>query len=46
MFEFIEQGWGFKSIEIKGWASPEGEETFNKDLSEKLCIRHAEAFEF
>ena len=35
MFDFIEQGWGFKEIEIKGWASPEGEETFNKDLSEK-----------
>ena len=34
MFEFIAQGWGFKSIEIKGWASPEGEETFNRDLSE------------
>jgi len=34
MFEFIAQGWGFKNIEIKGWASPEGEETFNKDLSE------------
>lgn len=32
--EFIAYGWGIKNIEIKGWASPEGEETFNRDLSE------------
>lgn len=32
--EFLMQGWKIKDIEITGWASPEGEEQFNKDLSE------------
>ncbi len=32
--EFIALGWEIKNIDIKGWASPEGEETFNRDLSE------------
>jgi len=27
------QGWEVKNISIDGWASPEGEETFNQDLS-------------
>ena len=31
---FIKQGWKLKNIEIDGWASPEGEETFNANLSE------------
>jgi len=31
---FIKQGWKIKSIDIDGWASPEGEETFNANLSE------------
>jgi outer membrane protein OmpA-like peptidoglycan-associated protein len=31
---FIKQGWKLKSIEIDGWASPEGEETLNANLSE------------
>ncbi|MFH1160892.1 MAG: tetratricopeptide repeat protein [bacterium] len=31
---FLQQGWKVKSIEIDGWASPEGEETFNVGLSE------------
>ena len=32
--EFIAMGWKIKDIEITGWASPEGEELFNRDLSE------------
>lgn len=31
---FLQQGWKLKNIEIDGWASPEGEETFNVGLSE------------
>jgi tetratricopeptide (TPR) repeat protein/outer membrane protein OmpA-like peptidoglycan-associated protein len=31
---FIHQGWKIKSIDMNGWASPEGEETFNAGLSE------------
>jgi len=31
---FLQQGWKMKDIEIDGWASPEGEETFNVGLSE------------
>jgi hypothetical protein len=31
---FIQQGWKIKDITINGWASPEGEETFNAGLSE------------
>jgi tetratricopeptide (TPR) repeat protein len=31
---FLSQGWKIKNIEIDGWASPEGEETFNAGLSE------------
>jgi Flp pilus assembly protein TadD/outer membrane protein OmpA-like peptidoglycan-associated protein len=30
---FIKQGWKLKNITIDGWASPEGEETFNANLS-------------
>ncbi|MBU2650269.1 MAG: hypothetical protein KKA81_04990 [Bacteroidetes bacterium] len=33
--EFIAGGWKIRDIQIDGWASPEGEETFNNDLSEK-----------
>lgn len=29
----IENGWAVKNITINGWASPEGEETFNEGLS-------------
>ena len=32
--DFIALGYKIKSIKIEGWASPEGEETLNKDLSE------------
>lgn len=32
---FIGQGWELKDIVIDGWASPEGEESFNDGLSEK-----------
>ncbi|MCF6169891.1 MAG: hypothetical protein L3J66_02810 [Bacteroidales bacterium] len=31
----IEKGWVVKNITINGWASPEGEETFNEGLSQK-----------
>jgi outer membrane protein OmpA-like peptidoglycan-associated protein len=31
---FIKQGWKIKDITMNGWASPEGEETFNANLSE------------
>ena len=31
---FVHQGWKIKSIDMNGWASPEGEETFNAGLSE------------
>jgi Flp pilus assembly protein TadD len=32
--EFIALGYKIKNVEITGWASPEGEELFNRDLSE------------
>lgn len=32
--DFMLRGWKIKSIDIAGWASPEGEETFNENLSE------------
>lgn len=32
--EFIALGWKIKDVNIVGWASPEGEELFNRDLSE------------
>jgi tetratricopeptide (TPR) repeat protein len=32
---FIGQGWQLKDIVIDGWASPEGEESFNDGLSER-----------
>jgi tetratricopeptide (TPR) repeat protein len=32
---FVRKGWEIKDIEINGWASPEGEETFNEGLSER-----------
>ena len=32
--EFIALGYKIKDVEITGWASPEGEELFNRDLSE------------
>ncbi len=35
---FLQQGWKLKNIEIDGWASPEGEETFNVGLSEKRSM--------
>ena len=31
---FIQQGWKIKDLTINGWASPDGEETFNVGLSE------------
>ncbi len=30
-----EKGWAIKDVTINGWASPEGEETFNEGLSQK-----------
>jgi tetratricopeptide (TPR) repeat protein len=32
--DFVKQGWKIKDITINGWASPDGEETFNAGLSE------------
>jgi tetratricopeptide (TPR) repeat protein len=32
--DFVKRGWELKSIDVDGWASPEGEETFNENLSE------------
>jgi len=32
--DFIKKSWKIKDISIDGWASPEGEETFNAGLSE------------
>jgi Flp pilus assembly protein TadD/outer membrane protein OmpA-like peptidoglycan-associated protein len=34
VFEFVNLGYKIKDINIDGWASPEGEETFNQGLSE------------
>jgi len=31
----VEKGWVIKDVTIAGWASPEGEETFNQGLSDK-----------
>ncbi len=31
--DFMAQGWKIKSVDIDAWASPEGEETFNENLS-------------
>jgi tetratricopeptide (TPR) repeat protein len=31
---FVRKGWEIKDVAINGWASPEGEETFNDGLSE------------
>ncbi len=31
----LENGWALKDITINGWASPEGEETFNQGLSQR-----------
>lgn len=35
MTAFIENGYVIRDIDINGWASPEGEESFNEGLSEK-----------
>lgn len=32
--DFIKQGWKIKDITFNGWASPDGEETFNANLSQ------------
>ncbi len=32
--DFVKLGYVIKDVEINGWASPEGEETFNENLSE------------
>ena len=34
LFDFVATGYKIKSIDIDGWASPEGEETFNENLSQ------------
>lgn len=35
LYDFVRKGWEIKDVVINGWASPEGEETFNEGLSEK-----------
>jgi len=35
---FINQGWQIKNIDINGFASPDGEETFNQGLSSKRAL--------
>ena len=35
LYDFIALGYEIKDINFDGWASPEGEETFNEGLSEK-----------
>ena len=34
LIDFTANGWVIKNVELNGWASPEGEETFNENLSE------------
>lgn len=34
LYDFVRLGWEIKDVAINGWASPEGEETFNDGLSE------------
>nr|NQU91997.1 hypothetical protein [Bacteroidota bacterium] len=34
LYDFVRKGWKIKDIVIDGWASPEGEETYNDGLSE------------
>lgn len=34
LIDFVKLGWKIRDINIDGWASPEGEETFNQGLSE------------
>lgn len=35
---FINQGWQIKNIDVDGYASPEGEESFNQGLSAKRAV--------
>lgn len=35
VYNFVRRGWDIKEVTIDGWASPEGEETFNNGLSER-----------
>jgi len=35
VYNFVRNGWEIKDVVINGWASPEGEETFNDGLSER-----------
>ena len=39
------KGWAVKDITINGWASPEGEETFNQNLSQKRAHSAAKYME-
>ncbi|NOX86008.1 MAG: tetratricopeptide repeat protein [Chlorobi bacterium] len=39
------KGWAVKDITINGWASPEGEETFNQNLSQKRAHTAAKYME-
>lgn len=33
--EFLKKGWDIKNISVNAWASPEGEETLNQELSDE-----------
>jgi outer membrane protein OmpA-like peptidoglycan-associated protein len=36
--DFINKGWQIKNIDVDGYASPDGEETFNQGLSAKRAV--------
>jgi len=38
MNDFINKGWQIKDIDVDGYASPDGEETFNQGLSAKRAV--------
>lgn len=42
LYAFIEKGWKIKNIKIDGYASPEGEESRNEDLSENRALNSEE----
>ena len=45
LLDDIAKGWAVKDITINGWASPEGEETFNQNLSQKRAHTAAKYME-
>ena len=45
LLDDMAKGWAVKDITINGWASPEGEETFNQNLSQKRAHTAAKYME-